>query len=349
MAVPNSKNITRGLLHLLDQRRRDNNTFYVVICLLFVLNLGSYHVSFSASAELITDERSIFDPRLQQHGQNIKDWMKQQQQETTNRSGGNLNTEEGTVITTKKSVSESTTRAIQADHTFNVLVVLLQWKNHGGRPMISPGAIEEMWNGEGVSDNHKSGSIANWTAVNSHGKWKTNAIVSPQWIQMPENERHYADGNSGYPQFTGSLDRIEEGIAYAMEQLDDMGAVDFRDFDQDSDGILDSVMFIHSGYDAASGLADCNNPSQTAQHMIASIARHAGNIEWRSSGQGNKRLGNYAIDSAYVGTCDFTINRIGITAHEFMHTVGLPDLYDLGGRYDPSSPYVAGLGAYDIM
>ena len=239
---------------------------------------------------------------------------------------------------------------IVADFTYNVLVVLIQWKNHQqrNRPLIEPNAIEEMWNGVGVGDNYKSGSMSNWTAVNSHQKWKVHATVISEWITMPETERYYANGNSAYPTFNEeSLDPFEEGIQYALEQVTSRNLVaNWNQFDHDNDGVLDTVMFIHSGYDAGNGLGDCTDGSYQPSDMIHSLARNGYAIDWTS---GAHILGNYAVDAAYVGNCDFTINRIGIPMHEFMHTVGLPDLYDLGGRFDQDSQYVSGIGAYDIM
>ena len=242
----------------------------------------------------------------------------------------------------------TTGTSIDADHTYNVLVVLLQWSNHAGRPVPSQSDIEEMWNGIGVGDNYPGGSIANWTAVNSHFKWKTHATVTP-WIQMPETESYYADGRMGFPTFEND-DKFEEGVLYAMNKVEELGIVNFEDFDEDSDHVLDSVMFIHSGYDAANGQPDCNDDQITVNDMIHSIARNGYNVDWESRSDGTfKTLGNFAVDSAFEGSCNFNINRIGVPTHEFMHTVGLPDLYDLGERNDPLAFMVSGLGSYDIM
>jgi M6 family metalloprotease-like protein len=239
----------------------------------------------------------------------------------------------------------TTATSIEADHTYNVLVVLVQWTNHLSLTLIEPSAIEEMWNGVGLGDNYKGGSISNWTAVNSHGKWKTHATVT-DWIVADNTERYYAAGDSGIP--GGNEPSFDLAVEYIMHQLDATGTINFGDFDQDNNGVLDSVMIIHSGYDGAEGGEDCNDPTATPEHRIHSLARYGSNINWVSSGT-FLTLGNYATDSAFLGVCGSTINRIGVPIHELMHTVGLPDLYDLSGRYDPLSNFVSGMGAYDIM
>jgi M6 family metalloprotease-like protein len=234
--------------------------------------------------------------------------------------------------------------AIEADNTLNILVVLIQWTNHENRALVDPSDIEEMWNGVGIGDNYLGGSIANWTAVNSHGSWKTHATVT-DWIMADNTERYYAAGDCGMP--GGEGPSFDDAVEYIMNELEATNNnIDYSDFDSNNDGYLDSVMFVHSGYDAGEGGEDCDDASATKEHRIHSLARHGGDVDWSNLGH---VLGNYAVDSAFLGTCGSTINRIGVPVHEFMHTIGLPDLYDLAGRYDPESSTVSGLGAYDIM
>ena len=63
---------------------------------------------------------------------------------------------------------------------------------------------------------------------------------------------------------------------------------------------------------------------------------------------GRVRLGTFEVASVYRGVCHLRIARIGVMTHEFLHTLGLPDLYDVGGRYMGGNS-VGGLGGYDIM
>lgn len=58
-------------------------------------------------------------------------------------------------------------------------------------------------------------------------------------------------------------------------------------------------------------------------------------------------MGNYAVASIYRGTCNENIARLGVMTHEFLHTVGLPDLYDRDGS--PRPGVLGGMGAFDIM
>jgi hypothetical protein len=69
-------------------------------------------------------------------------------------------------------------------------------------------------------------------------------------------------------------------------------------------------------------------------------------VDWRATS--GITLGNFVIVSTLAGYCNLNNVRIGVTTHEFMHTFGLPDLCDLGGRLNPTG-LVGGIGAFDLM
>ena len=50
------------------------------------------------------------------------------------------------------------------------------------------------------------------------------------------------------------------------------------------------------------------------------------------------------MSSVFDGDCGTEPAKIGLTAHEYMHTLGLEDLYD---GVDPLA--ASGIGAFDIM
>jgi M6 family metalloprotease-like protein len=131
--------------------------------------------------------------------------------------------------------------------------------------------------------------------------------------------------------------------------LDDLASkgFDFSPYDLDNNQRLDGVAILHTGYAAELGGVDCDDASADQFNRIQSIARDAGNADWQDRTYGIE-LGNVAISSAYRGRCNSNVARLGITTHEFLHTVGLPDLYDLTGRLNPTGS-VGGMGSFDIM
>jgi hypothetical protein len=93
----------------------------------------------------------------------------------------------------------------------------------------------------------------------------------------------------------------------------------------------------HSGYAAEVGGAACDN--RAFQDRIWSHAsNHRGS--WRS--RDGYIFDSYMVSSALRGNCGSRRANIGISTHEFIHTWGVPDLYDL--NYNGK-----GIGLYDIM
>jgi M6 family metalloprotease-like protein len=60
------------------------------------------------------------------------------------------------------------------------------------------------------------------------------------WIDVPKTEAFYANGQSGL------TTRIWQALKSPLDPAD--AVIDFRDFDEDNNGYIDSIAFIHSGY-----------------------------------------------------------------------------------------------------
>jgi len=228
----------------------------------------------------------------------------------------------------------------------NILVIPLKWKDTpASRTLPTVETLNELWNGVGVSDNIPSGSIANYTHVNSHGNLKLNATVV-DWIEADNTEIYYAAGRSGAPNGNapGTV-QLEDVVFYALQQLANTG-FDFTPFDQNNDVIIDAVSVLHSGYASEMGVTDCSNGRGQldrihSQEDVAAVPRYFGPYGYM--------LGSYTIASAFDGSCHSKLAGIGIITHEFIHLFGMPELYDVAGPYTNSGCCVGGLGAYDIM
>lgn len=235
---------------------------------------------------------------------------------------------------------------VESQGALNVLVIPLKWTDTpASRTLPSVEALDELWNGVGVSDNIPSGSIANYTKVNSHGKLTISATVV-DWIEADNSELYYAAGRSGRPNGnTPGTVQFEQAIFYALEQLEATG-FEFMPFDLDNDVVIDAVAILHSGYAAELGEVDCSN-GRGKLDRIQSHYAVAG--EPRFFGGYGHMVGSYVVASAFNGACDSDMARIGIIQHETIHLFGIPDLYDTAGPYSDSGCCVGGLGGFDIM
>jgi M6 family metalloprotease-like protein len=135
----------------------------------------------------------------------------------------------------------------------------------------------------------------------------------------------------------------------ALEQLEDDG-YDFTKYDSDGDGVMDMFVVLHSGYAAEGGNTFPDGCTlNDANHRIWSQGFPNVADEWTSSEKsGSIIFNNFAIASAFTTElCKGIYNKMGIIVHEYLHGIGLPDLYDqdLDDEYIP----VGGTGSFDPM
>ena len=221
-----------------------------------------------------------------------------------------------------------------ATGTLRNLCVLVRFSDHASRPLPSASELRILLNSpSGHADLAPSGSVRDVFKASSYGKLDLVSTVVG-WIALPETEAYYADSTSG------STPRFEEMLRAGLNALEaavgeSSSSFSLRDFDKDDDGLLDSVMFLHSGYGAEWGKTDCEG--KRAQDRIWS---HKFNLKplWTSR-SGSHTVGDYHISSGLWGSCGSDIARIGTIAHEIGHSLGLPDLYSGG----------SGIGNFGLM
>lgn len=197
------------------------------------------------------------------------------------------------------------------------LVVMMKFKDHRRRSYPPLADFDIVFNNNGP---HASicptGSFQDLYHTNSYNQFTVTSTV-PEWVSLTRFESYYAAGNSGLnPTF-------HEAIREALDKVDPF--IDFSEFDEDGDGYIDFITFLHSGYEAAFGGTDCYGAYYTDRIWSHKWTLFADN-EWTSA-EGVK-VADYHVSPAVWGTCGSDIVRVGIIAHEFGHFLRLPDLYD---------------------
>ena len=191
------------------------------------------------------------------------------------------------------------------------------------------------------------------------------------WVRLDSAEVTYtgvAGTCSGNPFVTSNCNgifsgnailRMQTGFRQALARVDNQ--VDFGQFDNDGpdgipnsgddDGYVDMIMFAHPTKDGACGGFPGGDPAAN-NHIwshrytlltsyVTNDPAHAGN----KSGFSMIHVADYFATSARGGAsaCDTTqIMPIGTAAHEFGHTLGLPDLYD-------TDQITEGIGQWGLM
>ncbi len=208
------------------------------------------------------------------------------------------------------------------------VVILIRFANHTARTIPSPGDFDTIFNAVGGDPVlAPTGSVRDYYLEASYGAMQLNSTVFG-WVTLPETEAYYADGNSGLSEV------VREAIEDALVLADPL--IDFSQFDKDSDGFVDSIAFVHSGYAAETGGTDAYGTPQSSR-----IWSHRWTIPTWKSAEG-VRVRDYHINPGLWGTSGTSPGRIGVICHESGHFFGLPDLYDTSGAG-------SGIGSFGLM
>ena len=173
--------------------------------------------------------------------------------------------------------------------------------------------IMEMWNGTS-----ESGSLAGYLNAISYGRFKVHNIF-PQYDQV---------GNSITPYVVADTpgDNDVTVIQAVIKKLNESGGLGNSQLDYNGDGTIDNlVVVVDKPY-----VAD----------RESSYYSHKADYPGTEKIQG-KHVGTYNILNGY-GVFDDVISRQGVISHEFLHSIGYPDLYRNGGDDSP-------VGNWDIM
>ena len=155
----------------------------------------------------------------------------------------------------------------------------------------------------------------------SYNALNVTGVVSPTWCHSIHNLSYYGADSSS----TSIDDKNENIFELAREavQLADP-YIDFSQYDNDGDGVVDHVMIVHAG----AGQESSGISTDIWSHKW-SIYNYYPDSGWESDGE--------EVDGVRV--IDYTMlaegSPLGTFAHEFGHDLGLPDLYntnpDTGG------------------
>ena len=176
-------------------------------------------------------------------------------------------------------------------------VVLVKFPDNNST-IYTRAQIDGFFNSQVIETNRIS--VSNYYNMQSYGALDINFVVS-DWTFAPNNNYAYHSTPSGE-------DYLALDIYNYLESL-----VDFNDYDSDNDGRIDGMIIIYPGV----GL-DSNTYGIWPHTKI--FKSYTGNVV------DDKNFGNvaYIPEKGIRSSNSF---EIAITAHEFAHVLGLPDLY----------------------
>lgn len=175
------------------------------------------------------------------------------------------------------------------------------------------------------SESEITGSMRDYFLEVSDGVFETIGVTT-EWYRASEPLTYYCnndgeagtDDDFGFGEYPHNVIRlVEEAVALADED------VDFSQFDNDEDGVVDALFVVHSG-PGASEFGE--------EEGVGYIWSH----KWEIGGDeyDDVMIWSYSMEPENGG--------IGVFCHEFGHILGLPDLYDTDGSSE-------GIGEWGLM
>ena len=181
--------------------------------------------------------------------------------------------------------------------------------------------FRDMLNKPGYDEDGAIGSVRDYYVENSMNQYRPSFDVYGP-VTLSHSESYYD----------------QNGVHLAIFEIYDKlaGTIDIDQYDTDGDGDLDMVLFYYPGHNEAE-----HAPSWT-------IWPHQGSGYYGM--MGSKRLVRYFCTSELRGQSGNDLAAIGTTCHEFAHSLGLPDFYDVGEDNHGGANSALGLTyTYDLM
>ena len=174
-------------------------------------------------------------------------------------------------------------------------------------PDFTAGHYQQMLFGKAAADR----SMYTYFLQQSGGKYAVDGTVYG-WVKLPHSEAYYGLGEGA---------RLPELVRSAVQILD--GAVPWADYDQNGDGIVDHIQFVHAGDEVWDSWTIWAHSSTLTPAV--------------PTGDPRVVVGPYTIEPE-DGT-------IGVFCHEFGHDLGLPDLYDTAYSGEASTGFWTLMGS----
>ena len=209
----------------------------------------------------------------------------------------------------RKSVSKAATAA-----EVKGLIILVNFKDLSFR--TSQTTLNNMMNKEGYTDSYGSiGSARDYFMTQSYGRYVPDFdVVGP--VTLSRNMSYYGGNDT-----SGSDSNADVMVSEACQLASNQGLVDMSDYDLDGDGWVDLVYVIFAGHG--------ENYQGVDEDAVWPHAWYIYQGAGRTVKIDGVYLDAYACSAELYGATSTRVDGIGTFCHEFSHTLGLPDFYDI--------------------
>ncbi len=214
--------------------------------------------------------------------------------------------------------------------TVRSLVILVSFNDNNFTTLLPNTAFSNFLNQEGYDVGNHIGSVSDYYTSNSNGAFTPEFVVAGP-VKLTNNMAYYGANVEGRDV------RPREMVREACLAVD--ATIDFSQFDNNGDGIVDNVYIFYAG----KGEADGGGVNSIWPHSYALSGSYSLTLD-------GKTIYTYGCSAELDGSGDMT--GIGVFTHEFGHVIGLPDFYDVdnevnGEGFDPDAWSLMAYGSYN--
>lgn len=221
------------------------------------------------------------------------------------------------------------------------LVVLVEFLDEKFRTENAHEYFSNSLNQKGFDSGKWQGSVLDYFTENSNG------VYTPQFdvygpVPLDKNMSYYGGNDRN-----GNDLRPHEMVSDACRILDETTDINFADYDNDGDGIVDNVFIYFAGYGEANSQGRPNTVWPHSHDLSVAEPRKKFIFD-------DVRIDHYAccneVEEVTPKSDDWRLEGIGTFVHEFSHVLGLPDLYETSyatGSFTPGFYSILDYGPYN--
>lgn len=185
------------------------------------------------------------------------------------------------------------------------------------------GSFNAMLNASGYNTGGATGSAADYLNANFKG-YRAFSFAVSDVITLPVSIAHYG-AQTGTKNDIDPMQLLIDACTAAAEQGFDLSSAD-----HDKNGELENVAIIFAGHSESEG----GSPNSIWPHQM--------NISEQDIQCNGIKINSYSCSAELKGAQGTELAAIGTFCHEFLHSMGLPDLYDTNWDEEGLSPALYG-------
>ena len=207
------------------------------------------------------------------------------------------------------------------------LLILVNYTDIRFQPSNTQLAFDSLANSDNYTYNGATGSCQAYFKAQSNGQYVPEFdVVGP--FTLPNTSAYYAANDA-----SGNDQYVVDFVIEACRAADQSG-VDFSQYDNDNNGVVDFVYIIYAGYAESEGGGATTMWPHNWDLVSALYYGYSNTDEYYANSETDYRLPSFDGKQVNAYACSNELRKatdkragIGTICHEFSHVLGLPDYY----------------------